>query len=124
MRRRVQISFLSVFLTLLTVAFATALMVRVRSYTVKTATESTASSAIATTASATPGSKGSQVSFEPLPADGTTGSASSSVTVATTSSAATTRAQRFRELLAAGISAIAPSAAPAAQELAPKPKAV
>ncbi len=124
MRRRVQISFLSVFLTLLTVAFATALMVRVRSYTVKTATESTASSAIATTASATLGSKGSQVSFEPLPADGTTGSASSSVTVATTSSAATTRAQRFRELLAAGISAIAPSAAPAAQELAPKPKAV
>ena len=35
MRRRVQISFLSVFLTLLTVAFATALMVRVRSYTVE-----------------------------------------------------------------------------------------
>ena len=122
MRRRVQISFLSVFLTLLTVAFATALMVRVRSYTVKTATESVAPSTIATTAPATRGSKGSQVSFEPLAADGTTVPTSSSVAVATTSSPATTRAQRFRELLAAGISAIAPSAAPAAQGLTAPPK--
>jgi len=124
-RRRVQISFLSVFLTLLTVAFATALMVRVRSYTVKTATESVAPSTVASTASATPGSKTSQVTFEPLPAGSTPVSTSSSVPVTTPSSpAATTRAQRFRELLAAGITAIAPSAAPAAQELTAKPKPV
>jgi hypothetical protein len=123
-RRRVQISFLSVFLTLLTVAFATALMVRVRTYTVKPATESAAPSTAAPATSSTVGSKPSQVTFEPLPSDGTTSATSSSVPVATTSSAATTRAQRFRELLAAGISAIAPSAAPAAQELAALPKPV
>ncbi|MBV8545669.1 MAG: hypothetical protein JO088_13075 [Acidobacteria bacterium] len=124
MRRRVQISFLSVFLTMLTVAFATALMVRVRSYSVTTATESAASSTTAATASAAQRSKASPVSFEPLPAQGTT-MTTSSVPVATTSSAAaTTRAQRFRELFAAGISAIAPSAAPAAHELAAPPKPV
>jgi hypothetical protein len=122
-RRRVQISFLSVFLTLLTVAFATALMVRVRSYTVKTATEAATSSTTMATASAKSGSTGPHATFEPLPAD-TPATTSSSVPVATTSSpAASTRAQRFRELLAASISAIAPSAAPAAaQQLMPQPK--
>jgi hypothetical protein len=123
-RRRVQISFLSVFLTLLTVAFATALMVRVRSYTVK-APEPTSQSMTVATTSAAPRSPASPVTFEPLPSDSTiVAASSSSAPVATTSSAAaTTRAQRFRELLAAGISAVAPSAAPAAmQQLAPPPK--
>jgi hypothetical protein len=125
LRRRVQISFLSVFLTLLTVAFAMAVVVRLRSYTVKPATESAAPSTIPATTSAAPGSRASQVTFEPLPSDSAATATSSSVPVATTSSAATTRAQRFRELLAAGISAIAPSAAPAAvQQLTPQPKPV
>jgi hypothetical protein len=48
---------------------------------------------------------------------------SSSAAAATASSpAATTRAQRFRELLAAGISAIAPSAAPALAQMTSQPK--
>jgi len=46
-RRPVQISFLSVFLTLLTVAFAAALVVRVRSYSVRTTTETADSSTTA-----------------------------------------------------------------------------
>jgi hypothetical protein len=123
-RRRVQISFLSVFLTLLTVAFATALMVRVRSYTVKTATEPASPSMTPATPSAAPRSNASPVTFEPLSGDSTTiAASSSSAPVATPSAAATTRAQRFRELLAAGISAVAPSAAPAAiQQLTPPPK--
>ena len=122
MRRRVQISFLSVFLTLLTVAFATTVMVRVRSYSVKTATDAAASSETTASAAARAGSK-SQGTFEPLPADATAASTTSSSSRAATTSAATTRAQRFRELLAAGISAIAPSAAPAmAQQLTPQPK--
>jgi len=123
-RRRVQISFLSVFLTLLTVAFATAVMVRVRSYTVKTVTESTAvSTTTAATPSAASSSRGPQVTFEPLPDGSVIAKSSSAARAATASSspAATTRAQRFRELLAAGISAIAPSAAPAAaQQLMPQ----
>jgi hypothetical protein len=127
MRRRVQISFLSVFLTLLTVAFATAVMVRVQSYSVKTSTNAAAPSMTPATASATSRSHAPQMTFEPLPADSpamTSSSAPASSTT-TTSAAATTRAQRFRELLAAGISAIAPSAAPAvAQQLTPQPKPV
>jgi len=97
-------------------------MVRVRSYTVKTATEAAASSTTMATASATSGSTGPHATFEPLSAD-SPATTSSSARAATTTSAATTRAQRFRELLAAGISAIAPSAAPAAaQQLMPQPK--
>src|SRR4051794_7116096 len=125
MRRRVQISFLSVFLTLLTVAFATALMVRVRSYSGTTASESAApSSMTARTASAASAPNGPRSTFEPLPADSTVSPSASPAPAATTSSpAATTRAQRFRELLAAGISPIAPAAAPAAvQHLTPQPK--
>jgi len=112
---------------MLTVAFATAVMVRVRSYTVKTATESSSPSTIAATASARSGSTGQRTAFEPLPAGSPAETTSSSISpVATKSSpAAMTRAQRFRELLAAGISAIAPSAAPvAAQQLTPQPKPV
>jgi hypothetical protein len=122
-RRRVQISFLSIFLTLLTVAFATAVMVRLRSYTVKRATESTTQPATLARTSATSGSKASTATFEPLSADGITAMAGRAP--ATTSSAATTRAQRFREFLAAGIAAVAPSAAQAAvQQLTVQPKAV
>jgi len=121
-RRRVQISFLSVFLTLLTVAFATALMVRVRTYTVKTASEPAAAPSTMATTSAASASTAPHATFEPLP-DDAQATTSSAVPVATTSSAATTRAQKFRELLAAGISAIAPTAAPAAaQQLTPQPK--
>jgi hypothetical protein len=119
-RRRVQISFLSVFLTLLSVAFAAAVMVRVRTYTGKTATQPAAPS----TASAA-GSTAQRTTFEPLPAGSAAAATPSSVTVAITppSPAAMTRAQRFRELLAAGVSAVAPSAAPlAAQQLIPQPK--
>jgi hypothetical protein len=123
LRRRVQISFLSVFLTLLTVAFATALMVRVRSYTVKTATEAATSSTTVAKASAKPGSTGPHATFEPLPADSQVATSSSAPVASASSPAATTRAQKFRELLAAGIAAIAPSAGPAAaQELTPQPK--
>jgi hypothetical protein len=122
-RRRVQISFLSAFLTLLTVAFATAVMVRVRSYTGKRATESAASSTTAATASAASGSMKPRATFEPLPADSAPTTSSSATVAATPTPAAMTRAQRFRELLAASISAIAPAAAPvAAQQLAPQPK--
>jgi hypothetical protein len=124
-RRRVQISFLSVFLTLLTVAFATAVMVRVRSYTVKPATETAAARPTAAAmSSAAPVPNGSRTTFEPLPGDTPSTAKPSPAAAATSSSpAATTRAQRFRELLAAGISAIAPSAAPAlAQQLTPPPK--
>jgi hypothetical protein len=115
-RRQIQISFLSVFLTLLSVAFATAVMVRVRSYTAKTVTETTASMTASRPVSATPAStSATQPELEALPADATiepTSSSSPETAAKTTSTAATTRAQRFRELLAAGISAVAPSAAP------------
>jgi hypothetical protein len=94
-RRRVQISFLSAFLTLLTVAFAAALVVRVRSYSVKTSTDA----AMATTESAAEraanGKASSHTSFVPLP-DGTQAPATQKP------SAAVSRAQRFRELLALG----------------------
>lgn len=103
MRRRVQISFLSAFLTLLTVAFAAALVVRVRAYSVRPATDSSASAATAagTTAAArshrgTDGLSGD----EPLPA-GTTASTRGSV-ASSNASAAAARAKRFRELLALG----------------------
>ena len=100
-------------------------MVRVRSYGVKTVTESSAPSTMAQTAAERTRSTGPHVVFEPLPVDATIAPATSSSTPVATTSAATTRAQRFRELLAAGISAIAPSAAPAAvQQLTPQPKAV
>jgi hypothetical protein len=99
-------------------------MVRVRSYTVKAPTASAGRSTTAVTASATSRSTGAQATFEPLSAD-SPATTSSPAPVVTTSAAATTRAQRFRELLAAGISAIAPSAAPAAaQQLMPQPKPV
>jgi hypothetical protein len=99
-RRRVQISFLSAFLTLLTVAFAAALMVRVRSYSVKTSTEASATTESAAERAAN-GHTSSRTSFVPLPDDGTPGSATTTPKTSTT--AAISRAQRFRELLALGV---------------------
>jgi hypothetical protein len=104
-RRPVQISFLSVFLTLLTVAFAAALVVRVRSYSVRTTIETA-------DAPAQPGPEGTaggvhaqRTSFVPLPADsanGANGTSSSPATPKTSSSASISRAQKLRELLALG----------------------
>ncbi|HEX7676939.1 MAG TPA: hypothetical protein VF713_02360, partial [Thermoanaerobaculia bacterium] len=102
MRRPIQISFLSVFLTLLTVAFAAALVVRVRSYSVRTTME-------AADAPAQPGPEGTagrahaqRTSFVPLPADSANGTSSSPATPKTSSSASISRAQKLRELLALG----------------------
>jgi hypothetical protein len=103
-RRRVQISFLSAFLTLLTVAFAAALVVRVRAYSGRTVTESSES---ATTAARTNvGTRSSHAadgtfSDEPLPAGTTAIKPVSSP--ASNASAAAARAKRFRELLALGV---------------------
>lgn len=112
MRRRVQISFLSVFLTLLTVAFAAALVVRVRSYTVRTATESVTASTGSAAARKMAGTVTPRASDESLPA-GDTSSPTATVVATTSSSAERTRAQRFRELLAQG--------APAAVSTPPVP---
>jgi len=103
-RRRVKISFLSIFLTLLTVAFATALVVRVRAYSVRTTTESASATTGSASAHTGHGSVGARTSYEPLPANGTTGSAAgtagATAAAKTSSSAWSARAQRFRELLA------------------------
>lgn len=106
MRRRVQISFLSAFLTLLTVAFAAALVVRVRAYSGKTTTEWTSAAAGPASGRGTDGTVGGQRGGLTLPADATTGSAAGSAAAAATQSAKTSsaassaRAQRLRELLA------------------------
>jgi len=113
-RRRVQISFLSVFLTLLTVAFAAALAVRVRSYSVKTVTQSTSAQSSSSQSPESRGNAGSRTSYIPL-TDGATSS-----TPATTSSSASTRAQRFRELLALG--APRPATTTMTPVSAPQPK--
>jgi hypothetical protein len=117
-RRRVQISFLSIFLTLLTVAFAAALVVRVRSYSVKTTTESSAEMQ-STSGSTAAGvnRKGATIVDEPLP-EGTTVATAVSSSSAQTS---TSRAQRFRELLALGApkSDTPPPAAPAPPSVKP-----
>ena len=120
MRRRVQISFLSVFLTLLTVAFAAALVVRVRSYAARSTTEfSTASQASpASPVRAANGTHAARPSDDSLPA-GTTGPAARPVT-SPTSTSVSARAQRFRELLALGVpKASAPAQAPQPQVKAP-----
>jgi hypothetical protein len=110
-RRRVQISFLSAFLTLLTVAFAAALVVRVRAYSVRTSTESVTASAETASSRAEGGPRAaSRTTFVPLPADGTTGSAAG--TAKASSSASTSRAERFRELLALGAPKPATTAQP------------
>ena len=103
MRRRVQISFLSVFLTLLTVAFAAALVVRVRSYVARTTTERSSASqaAPASLVRAANGTHAARPSDESPPA-GTTGAAARPVT-SPNSSSVSARAQRFRELLALGV---------------------
>ena len=122
MRRRVQISFLSVFLTLLSVAFAAALVVRVRSYTVKTPTDSSSPASGSATAPAN-GRSSSRTGFVPLPADGNQSSAPGK---ASSSSAAVSRAQRFRELLALGVpkpASTSPLPAPASVKPAPTPPA-
>jgi hypothetical protein len=105
-RRRVKISFLSAFLTLLTVAFATALVVRVRAYSVRTTTESASATTASASAQTRHGSVAARTIYEPLPAGSTTSSAAGTAgtvsTAKTTSSAWSARAQRFRELLALG----------------------
>jgi hypothetical protein len=95
MRRRVQISFLSVFLTLLTVAFAAALVVRVRSYTVRTVTDSAAASTESPAARKPGGVVAPTSSYEPV-TEGDTASSTTAAGAATLSA----RAKRFRELLA------------------------
>jgi hypothetical protein len=119
-RRRVQISFLSVFLTLLTVAFATALVVRVRSYTVRTATES-AAAASTQSASVTPKSGGAAApttSDEPDPA-GDPASSTSAPGATTSSSPSSERAKRFRELLALDVPKAATTTAPVPVQVKP-----
>jgi hypothetical protein len=101
-RRRVQISFLSAFLTLLTVAFAAALVVRVRAYSGRTVTESSESAAAAAgTNAATRSHRNADGTFsgEPSPAGAT---AIKQVSSSSNASAASARARRFRELLALG----------------------
>ena len=102
MRRRVQISFLSAFLTLLTVAFAAALVVRVRSYSGPMTTESSASAATAagTRAAARSNRRTDSLSGDDSLPAGTTVSTQGST--ASKASAAAARAKRFQELLALG----------------------
>ncbi|HXH92949.1 MAG TPA: hypothetical protein VNN25_15305, partial [Thermoanaerobaculia bacterium] len=101
MRRRVQISFLSAFLTLLAIAFAAALVVRARSYSGRTTTESPASAPTAAGTSAARSSRRTDglSGDEPLPAGVT---ASTTRDSAETNARAAARAKRFRELLALG----------------------
>jgi hypothetical protein len=100
-RRRLQISFLSVFLTLLTVAFAAALVVRVRSYSGKTTTESTTNVQTASSSSsAGVNRKGDRVVDEEPLTESTTATIVDASPSAQTSTLS--RAQRFRELLALG----------------------
>ncbi|HXH92948.1 MAG TPA: hypothetical protein VNN25_15300 [Thermoanaerobaculia bacterium] len=103
MRRRVQISFLSAFLTLLTVAFAAALVVRVRSYSGPMTTESSASAATAagTRAAARSNRRTDGLSGDdPLPTGSTVSTQGGST--ASNATAAAARAKRFQELLALG----------------------
>jgi hypothetical protein len=99
-RRRVQISFLSAFLTLLTVAFAAALVVRVRAYSGGTGTESSESAATAGMAGSNRNANGT-FGDDPQPA-GATAIKRVSSRSPNASSAAAARAKRFRELLALG----------------------
>jgi hypothetical protein len=122
-RRRVQISFLSVFLTLLTVAFAAALVVRVRSYSSRTTTESATAWQAAAVNSRRPAnvSGGARTRDESLPAVTTASAAAPQRTSSNSSSSSVsfTRAQRFRELLALG----APKPGATATALPPNAKA-
>jgi hypothetical protein len=129
-RRRVQISFLSIFLTLLTVAFAAALAVKMRSYSGRPAaaetTESSTGSSPATERTA--GGAGAATTFVPLSGEENTapGAAVKQSTSVSSPSTATTRAQRFRELLAMGVPksaapAHAPAPAPTKPVVAPPP---
>lgn len=101
MRRRVQISFLSIFLTLLTVAFAAALVVRVRLYSARTTSESSTASHAApqSPSPAANGTRAANTVDETLPA-GTTAPGARPAT--SSNSSPSRRAQRFRELLALG----------------------
>jgi len=125
-RRQVQISFLSIFLSLLTVAFATALVVRVRAYSVRapgsTGLTETGQVSVAS------GTFGARRGNDLMPLDGvTTSSAVSQPARASSSSTpAMTRAQRFRELLALGApkAATPAPAAPQTKPTAPPPAPV
>ncbi len=102
MRRPIQISFLSVFLTLLTVAFAAALVVRVRSYSVRTTTEAAEGSTPAGVGGTTGSVHAQRTAFAPLPADAPSGTYAPQATAKSTSAASISRAQKLRELLALG----------------------
>lgn len=133
MRPRVQISFLSVFLTLLTAAFAAAIVVRVRAYS---AADATAASP-AVNGSSAPGTADGTTGSYAAPTETTddtgtlvpagTASSSSSGSQSAPASPAMTRAQRFRELLAQGLPAPAANGAPAgaapATQVQPAPRA-
>ncbi|HSY48328.1 MAG TPA: hypothetical protein VLC46_05925 [Thermoanaerobaculia bacterium] len=131
MRRRVQISFLSAFLTLLTVAFAAALAVRVHSYSGKTMTDGTSATAGPASGPGADGTVDRHRSDPSLPADGTSGSSAGSAAAAATpaartaSAASSARAQRLRELLALGAPAgpVKTVAPPIAPVKAPAPQA-
>ncbi len=112
MRRPIQISFLSVFLTLLTVAFAAALVVRVRAYSVRTPTETAEGSAPAGVVGTTGSAHGQRTSFAPLPADAPSGTYAPQATPKTTSAASISRAQKLRELLALDVPKSATPAPP------------
>jgi hypothetical protein len=110
-------------MTLLTVAFAAALVVRVRSYSVRTATQSPAAATESAQRRAADGTiVHPHTGYVPLPADVTTSSAAAPVTTSV-SPAATTRAQRFRELLALGAPKPVP-ATPVAVAPQPQPRPV
>ncbi len=90
-------------MTLLTVAFAAALVVRVRSYSVRTTTETADAPARLAPGGTAGGAHAQRTSFVPLPADGASGTFPPTPTPKTSSSASISRAQKLRELLALGV---------------------
>ncbi|MEA2165042.1 MAG: hypothetical protein QOK37_3169 [Thermoanaerobaculia bacterium] len=113
------------FLTLLTVAFAAALVVRVRSYTTRTVGQPEGESDATSSVSA---ARRSSRNGDVIASDGTSASTTTAAAVASSSSSAgspaasSARAQRFRELLALGAPKTdAPVAAPAQPVVKPTP---
>lgn len=125
---RVRISFLSVFLTLLTLAFGVALAMRVRTYTQR---EATAPATTTTTASIPPDSGMTPRQLPAMTGTLVETTSPSSQTIAATNPTATvqplTRAERFKQLLQQTIAAATPasqaSASPAPAPATPQPKA-
>ena len=92
-------------------------MVRVRSYSVKTSTDSSSATSESAAASPANGRGSSRTAFVPVGADGTP----ASTPAAQTTSAAVSRAQRFRELLALGAPKPAGTNPPAPMPVQVKP---